>query len=84
MKFAAAVQNAIQCNCVIYNEKKRSATQTSLGHFFKSVDRIESSKGPEPVPSTSRVSETAACPLSPIADDPAALPSPTSTLSSSQ
>ena len=30
------------------------------------------------------VSEIAACPLSPVADDPSALPSPTSTPSSSQ
>ena len=38
---------------------------------------------PEPVTSTSGVSDIAACPPSPIADDPSALPSPTS-LSSSQ
>ena len=43
-----------------------------------------SSKEPEPVPSTSGMSEIAACPLSPIADDPSALPSPTSSPSSSQ
>ncbi|KAJ8777715.1 hypothetical protein J1605_014368 [Eschrichtius robustus] len=83
-KVAAAVQNAIQCYCVIYDEKKRAATQTSLNHFSKGVERIESSKEPEPVPSMSGVSEIAACPLSPIADDPSALPSPTSSLSSSQ
>ena len=41
--------------------------------FFKRVDRIESSKEPEPVPSTSGVSEIAACSPSPIADDPSAL-----------
>ena len=38
--------------------------------FFKRVDRIESSKKPEPVPQSSGVSETAVCPLSPVADDP--------------
>ena len=43
--------------------------------FFKRVDRIESSKEPEPVPSTSGTSEIAACPPPPIADDPSALPS---------
>ena len=43
-----------------------------------------SSEEPEPVPPTSGVSETAACPPSPIADDPSALPSPTSSPSSSQ
>ena len=49
MKFVAAVQNAIQCHRVIYDEKKRATTQTSLDHFFKRVDRIESSKDPEPL-----------------------------------
>ena len=83
-KVAAAVQNAIQCYRVIYDGKKRATTQTSLDHFFKRVDRIESSKEPEPVPSTSGVSEIAACFPSPIADNPSALPSPTSSLSSSQ
>ena len=84
-KVAAAVQNAIQCYCVIYDErKKRATTQTSLDHFFTRVDRIEFSKEPDPVPSTSGVSEIAACPPSPIADDPSALPSPTSSPSSSQ
>ena len=34
-KVAAAVQNAIQCYRVIYDEKKRATTQTSLDHFFK-------------------------------------------------
>ena len=83
-KVAAAVQNAIQGYHVIYDKKKRATTQTSLDRFFKRVDRIESSKEPEPVPSTSGVSETAACPQSPIADGPSALPPPTSAPSSSQ
>ena len=83
-KVAAAVKNAIQCYCVIYHEKKRATTQTSLDRCFKRVDRIESSKELESVPSTSDVSEIAACPPSPIADDPSALPSPTSSPSSSQ
>ena len=81
MKVAAAVQNAIKCYRVIYDEKKRAG---SLDRFFKRVDRIESSKEPEPVPSMSGVSEIAACLPSPIADDPSALPSPTSSPSSSQ
>ena len=83
-KVAEAIQNAIQCYPVIYDEKKRVTNQTSLDCFFKRVDRIESSREPEPVPSTSGVSETAACPPSPIADDPSALPSPTSSPSSNQ
>ena len=49
-KVAAAVQNTIQCYHVIYDEKKRAPTQTSLNHFFKRVDRLETSKEPEPVP----------------------------------
>ena len=77
-KVAAAIQNAIQCYRVTYDEKNRATTQISLDHFFKRVDGIESSKEPEPVPSTSGVHELAACPPSPIADDPSALPSPTS------
>ena len=84
MKVAAAVQNAIQCYHVIYDEIKKATTQISLDHFFKRVDRIESSKEPEPVPSTSGMSEIAACPPSPIADNPSARPSPTSSPSSSQ
>ncbi|XP_066875983.1 tigger transposable element-derived protein 1-like isoform X3 [Kogia breviceps] len=83
-KVAAAVQNAIQCYRVIYDEKKRATTQTSLDRFYKRVDRIKSCKEPEPVPSTSGVSEMAPCPPSPIADDPSAVPSPTSSSSSSQ
>ena len=76
MKVAAAIQNAIQCYHVIYDEKKRATTQTSLDPFFKRVDRIESSKEPEPMPSKSGMSDIAACPPSPIADDPSAVPSP--------
>ena len=60
--------------------KKRATTQTPLDHFFKRVDRIESSK--EPVQSVSVMSEIAACPPSPVADNPSALPSPTSSSSS--
>ena len=33
-KVAAAVQNAIQCYRIIYDEKKRATTQTSLDCFF--------------------------------------------------
>ena len=83
MKVAAAVQNAIQYYCVICDKRKRATTQTSVDHFIRRVDRIESSKEPEPVPSMSGVSEIAACPPSPIVDDPSALPSPTSSPSSS-
>ena len=50
--------------------------------FSKRVDRIEASKESEPVPSISGVNEIAACPLSPIVNDPSALPSPNSPPSS--
>ena len=43
--------------------------------FFKRVDRTKPSKEPGPVPSTSGVSEIAACPPSPITGDPSAVPS---------
>ena len=36
---------------------------------------MKPARKPEPVPSTSGVSEIVACPPSPIADDPSALPS---------
>lgn len=77
LKAAAAIQNTIQCYWVIFDKKQRATPQTSLSHFFKRVDRIESSNEPEPVPSTPSVSETAACPPSPAADNPSASPSST-------
>ncbi|XP_060266481.1 nuclear autoantigen Sp-100 isoform X8 [Ovis aries] len=83
-KVVAAVQSAVRCYRVTHDEKKRASTQTSLDHFLKRVDRVESSKELEPVSSVSGVSEIAACPPSPIADDPSALPSSTSCPSSSQ
>ena len=68
----------------LFQTQARATTQTSLDPFFNRVDRIKSNKKPEPVPSTSGLSEIAACPPSPIADHPSALPSPTSSPSSSQ
>ena len=52
--------------------------------FFQDVDRTESSKEPEPEPSTTGMSDIAACPPSHTASDPSALPPPTSSPSSSQ
>ena len=83
----AAIKNAILCYCVIYDrkEKKLLPLYQSLDcFFFKTDGRIDSSEEPEPVPSTSGVSETAACSLSLIVNDPSALSSPTSSPSSSQ
>ena len=51
-----------------------------LEDFQRRTRASGSSKGPEPVSSTADVSESAACPLSPIAGPPSALPSPTSPL----
>ena len=44
----------------IKKKKKRATTQTSLDHFYKTTDRIESSKETELLPSTSGVNEIAA------------------------
>ena len=81
-KFSAAFQNAIQGYRVIYNEKKRATTQTTLDHFFK---RVELNTGRnQNLCHQCQVSETAACPPSPIADDlqlyylPPSLPPPVS------
>ncbi|XP_043334244.1 histone-lysine N-methyltransferase SETDB2 isoform X6 [Cervus elaphus] len=52
-KAAAAVQNAVPCCPVTCDERKRAPIQTTLDRFFKRVDRIESGKEPEPVPSAS-------------------------------
>ena len=52
--------------------------------FCQDVDRTESSKEPEPEPSTTGMSDTAAGPPSHTADDLSALPPPTSSPSSSQ
>ena len=51
--------------------------------LFSGVSGIEISKALEPVPLTLGVSEIAACHLSPITDDPSAVPSLTSPPSSS-
>ena len=74
MKVAAAIQNAIQ-------QKRHNPEITVL--FFLKEGRYYS-REPERVPSTSGISETAACPSSLVADNPSALPSPTSFPSSSQ
>ena len=84
MKVAATIQNATQCSGVIYDEKQKVNTQTSLDCSFKRVDIIESSKEPEPVASTSGMSEVAVCPLSPIANDPSSITSSTPSPSSNQ
>ena len=81
---AATVQNTMQCEHIIYDERKRTTAQIWLDHFLKRVDGIESSKEAKPVSSMSGVSEIAACPLCSIADDPSAVPSPTPSPSSNQ
>ena len=51
----ATIPNATQSTVLSVmrkKKKKRATTQTSLDCFFKRVDRIKSSKEPEPVPLT--------------------------------
>ena len=52
----------------IWREKK-ATTQKLLEHFSKKIERIESSKESDLCHQTSGMSETAAYPLSPVADD---------------
>ena len=65
--------------CVLFASSTVSPPHTNLQvtNFQRCERASDSSKEPKPVPSTSDVSDTAACPPSPIADDPSALPSPT-------
>ena len=77
-KVAAAVQNAVQCYWVFYDEKKSYHPDKAWIILFKRVDKIESSKEAEHMPSTSGVNEITVHPPSPIADDLSAVPSPTS------
>ena len=50
---SSCFQNATQCYHEIYEGKRWAMTRTSLDRFFKRVDRTESGKEPESVPSTS-------------------------------
>ena len=75
--------------CRLTQQHFFSNTEASLGCIYSRSPTYEPSsckfsKMRTCVPSTSGVSEIAACPPSPIADDPSALPSPTSSPSSSQ
>ena len=63
---------------VFYIPSKSPTYESSAVKFLRREQASGSSKGPEPVPSASGQSETAACPLSPAADDPSSPPFPTS------
>ncbi|KAK3871050.1 hypothetical protein Pcinc_023785 [Petrolisthes cinctipes] len=84
VKVSSAVKDALKCYQVIYDEKKKAVTQSSLHRFFKRVDKQET-----PVPSTSQsVSSTSEpvpllVPSSPITDDPSPISSPPSSPSTS-
>ncbi|KAK3883528.1 hypothetical protein Pcinc_011179 [Petrolisthes cinctipes] len=84
VKVSSAVNDALKCYHVIYDEKKKAVTQSSLHRFFKRVDKQET-----PVPSTSQsVSSTSEpvpllVPSSPITDDPSPISSPPSSPSTS-
>ena len=84
-KIAAAILNAIPCYCVIQMSKELLPRYHWIifSRLFSRVSRIEISKDPEPVLLTSGVSEIEACHLSPITDDPSAVPSLISPPSSS-
>ena len=83
MKVAAAVQ--IKSSTTMMRKKKiKLLPRHQWIIYFRKVDKVESSKEPEAVPSASGVREIAARPLSSVAGSPSALPSPTSSLSSSQ
>lgn len=69
---------------VMKKKNLKATTQTSLNHYFKGVGRIESSRKSEPVPSMSSMGKIVACLLTPVADSPSALASPTSFPSSHQ
>ena len=83
MKVGEGALHAIQCMSSMMR-KKRAIIQTSLAHFFRRVDRTESSKEPQPMPSKPSVNKTVACPLSPIDVSPSGLHFPTSSTSTSQ
>ncbi|KAK3875572.1 hypothetical protein Pcinc_008176 [Petrolisthes cinctipes] len=78
------VNDALKCYKVIYDEKKKAVTRSSLHRFIKRVDKQET-----PVPSTSQsVSSTSEpvpllVPYSPITDDPSPISSPPSSPSTS-
>ena len=63
----------------------KSSTYKSSSCYIQRYERLSgSSQRGTSLPSVSGVSDTVACPLSSIADDPSALPSPASSPSSSQ
>ncbi|KAK4309194.1 hypothetical protein Pmani_010858 [Petrolisthes manimaculis] len=84
VKVSSAVSDALKCYQVIYDEKKKAVTQSSIHRFFKRVDKHETQ-----VPSTSQsVSSTSEpvplqVPSSPITDDPSPISSPPSSPSTS-
>ena len=75
------IDHFIMMTIIMYS--KSPTYEPSSSNFQRYELASGSIRKPEPVPSTSGVSEIVACPLSPIADDPSALPSPTSSPSSS-
>lgn len=84
-KVTAAFQNVIHCSRVIYDEKKKKQNLVSR-HYWIVFSRgwMESNPTRNSVPSTSGMVETSACPPSPTAADPSALPFLTSSASFSQ
>ena len=84
-KVTAAFQNVIHCSCVIYDEKKKKQNLVSRRYWIVfSRGWMELNPARNSVPSTSGMVETSACPPSPTAADPSALPFLTSSASFSQ
>ncbi|XP_057576166.1 alpha/beta hydrolase domain-containing protein 17C isoform X3 [Hippopotamus amphibius kiboko] len=92
--FYIGLGSRINCNIFSYDYSGYgvSSGKPSEKNLYADIDaawqalrtRCELSKMRTSVPSPSGVSDTAACPLSPIAGNPSALPPPTSSPSSSQ
>ncbi|XP_045111390.1 tigger transposable element-derived protein 1-like [Portunus trituberculatus] len=83
-KVSAAVHDALKCYHVIYEEKKKAVSQSSLHRFFKRVDKREATvpSTPQSVPSTHEPVPSSSSTHTPDtdsdADDPSTISSPRS------
>ncbi|KAK3876082.1 hypothetical protein Pcinc_019094 [Petrolisthes cinctipes] len=84
-KVSSAVHDALKCYSVIYEEKRKAVTQSSLLRFFQRVDKRKETvpSTSQPVPSTSSTHTpkklaklSLMVPSSPITDDPSPISSP--------
>ena len=70
---ATAIQSSFGTSLSSMIRKKEPLPRHHWTVFFKRIDRTESDKEPEPVPLLSGMNKIAACPPSPIAEDPSVL-----------